>query len=127
MSKVFIIDDDPIHQKIAQILIVKNGIYDEYSSFMDASSALKFIVSNAENGDLLPNVILLDLNMPIMDGWTFLDEYQKIKDQLAREIRIFIISSSVDEKDRLRSEEYSTVRGFICKPLSPDLLKETVQ
>ncbi len=126
MSKVFIIDDDPIHQRIAQILISKNQIFDEYSSFMDAPSALDFLQVHAKNSEDLPEVILLDLNMPIMDGWTFLEEYQKVKDLLSKDIKIFIVSSSVDEKDRLRSEEFSTVKGFICKPLSPDILKDTI-
>ncbi len=125
MSKVFIIDDDPIHQRIAQIMIDKHQIYEEYKSYTEAGKALEFLQENSSVAENLPDVILLDLNMPVVDGWDFLDQFDKLKDSMAKPIRIFIVSSSVDEKDILRSHNYSYVHGFISKPLSPDILKNT--
>lgn len=125
MSKVFVIDDDPIHQRIAQILIAKNNLFSEVVSFLEAENALRFIQENSGDAEALPDVILLDLNMPAMNGWDFLDAYQLVKDQLAKPLRIFIVSSSVDEKDRIKAQEYETVLGFICKPLSVANLEET--
>lgn len=126
MSKVFIIDDDPIHQRIAQIMIVKHMIFEEHSSFMEAGEALEYLERNQKNSGDLPDVILLDLNMPGMDGWDFLDRYEEFKDSITKEVRIFIVSSSVDEKDKLRAEAYSTVNGFISKPLTPQILRSTL-
>jgi len=126
MSKVFIIDDDPIHQRIAQIMITKHQIFDEYISFTEASKALEFLVSNNEVEELLPDVILLDLNMPVIDGWDFLEKFDKIKSDAVKMIRIFIVSSSVDEKDISRSQSYSSVKGFISKPLTPDIIRKTI-
>ncbi|WP_423146531.1 response regulator [Rubrolithibacter danxiaensis] len=68
MSKVFIIDDDPIHQRIVQIMVEKHKIFTEYKSFTDARLALADLSENAMDADALPDVILLDLNMPLMDG-----------------------------------------------------------
>lgn len=125
MSKVFIIDDDSIHQRIAQIVIEKHQLFDDYVSFKEAKNAISFLKENMNNIQQLPDVILLDLNMPVMDGWSFLDLYEKFRSKMARAIRIFIVSSSIDNKDILRSQTYPAVIGFISKPLSPDIIQST--
>ncbi len=126
MSKVFIIDDDPIHQRIAQIMIAKHGLFDEYSSYTEAELALEFLKENLKNAEGLPDVILLDLNMPVVDGWDFLEAFEKFQVELSKNIKIFIVTSSVDEKDKLRSQTFSFVKGFISKPLSPDIIRSTI-
>ena len=126
MSKVFIIDDDPIHQRIAQIMISKHQLFDEYVSFTEAGKWLKFLEENCEVTEALPDVILLDLNMPVMNGWDFLDKFEKVRHTLVKDIRIFIVSSSVDEKDISRSQSYASVKGFISKPLTPDVIRKTI-
>jgi CheY-like chemotaxis protein len=126
MSRVFIIDDDPIHQRIAQIMIEKHRIYDEFKSYTEAGKALEFLQENHSSADVLPDVILLDLNMPVVDGWDFLEKFDVFRSLLAKPIKIYIVSSSVDEKDILRSQSYSYVHGFISKPLSPDIIRNTL-
>ena len=126
MSKVFIIDDDPIHQRIAQIMISKHRLFDEFLSYTEAGVALEFLTENCKEIERLPDVILLDLNMPVMDGWDFLENFDKIKSTILKEIRIYIVSSSVDEKDISRSQSYSSVEGFISKPLTPDIIRKTI-
>ncbi|MEO8793813.1 MAG: response regulator [Daejeonella sp.] len=126
MSKVFIIDDDSIHQRIAQIMIEKHQLFDQYTSFTEAGRAIEFIKENKNNDQALPDVILLDLNMPVVDGWDFLDLFENFRQELIKIIRIFIVTSSVDEKDILKSQTYSSVTGFISKPLSPDIIRSTI-
>ncbi|HEY0900288.1 MAG TPA: response regulator [Sphingobacteriaceae bacterium] len=125
MSKVFIIDDDSIHQRIAQIMIEKHRLFDEYKSYTEAEQALNYLRANQADAGALPDVILLDLNMPVVDGWDFLEVFETFSQDLQKQIRIFIVTSSVDEKDKLRAQEYSTVKGFISKPLSPDIIRST--
>lgn len=125
-STVFIIDDDPIHQRIAQIMISKNQIYDLFFGYTEADKALEFLKANSDDQEKLPDVILLDLNMPVVDGWDFLEAFEIIKKDLKKTIRIFIVSSSVDEKDIVRSKLFSSVKGFISKPLTPDIIRNTL-
>jgi len=125
MSRVFIIDDDPIHQRIAQIMIEKHKLFDECFTYAEAENALLFLKENVKNTNTLPEVILLDLNMPVVDGWDFLEAFEKFQQNLSKSIRIFIVTSSVDEKDRLRSQTFPFVMGFISKPLSPDIIRST--
>jgi two-component system chemotaxis response regulator CheY len=122
-SKVFIIDDDPIHQRIAQIMITRHNLFDEYFSYTETQDALDFLQKNIDNTELLPGVILLDLNMPVVDGWDFLEAFEVLKLQLKSVISIYIVSSSVDENDLIRSKQYASVKGFISKPLTPDIIR----
>ncbi len=127
MSKVFIIDDDPIHQKITQIIIEKHKLFDDYSSFLEADVAINFLKDNVSQPHVLPDVILLDLNMPVFDGWDFLDTYDPIVSLIKKPIKVFIVTSSVDEKDKAKAKTYACVTGFISKPLTPDIIRTTAQ
>lgn len=122
INTIFIVDDDPIHQQIAKIMIERQAISSNIRVFSDAQDVLDYIRENAGNIDALPDLILLDLNMPVMDGWEFLEEYAAFCDQLPKPIRIFVLTSSIDEKDRERVSAYSFVTGYLTKPLSKEII-----
>lgn len=121
-----IIDDDPIFifgaKKVMQLADVCNGFL-IYKDGQEALDSLKSIIFSNEK---LPDIILLDLNMPILDGWQFLDEFIKVP--VAKEILIYIVSSSVDPKDVLRAKSYEIVTNYIVKPITmqnlTNILKE---
>jgi CheY-like chemotaxis protein len=75
----------------------------------------------------LPNYILLDINMPIMNGWEFLDEYKHQNIDPSGKSKIFIISSSVFSNDISKARSYPLVRNFISKPLSIEKIKEMLE
>lgn len=119
----YIIDDDKLSIKLMSILISKNNFCEEIVSFHNPQIALDELKSNANNPSKLPDVILLDLNMPVLDGWQFLDEFTLIS--FAKEILIFIVSSSIDPSDLKMAKNYPTVKNYIIKPLSSEKIKET--
>lgn len=122
INMVFIVDDDPIHQQIAQIMIERQGISKNIRTFSDAQDVLDHMKQHLQHPEHLPDVILLDLNMPVMDGWDFLNEYAGFHQTLGKPIKIFVLTSSIDEKDKERVRTYSFVTGYLTKPLSREII-----
>lgn len=125
INTICIIDDDPIFVFGSKILLRNNSFASDYLVCQNGQEALDTIIPLIESEERLPEVIFLDLNMPIMDGWEFLDEFGKISRE--RGIRIYILSSSVDSRDLERAKKYDIVSGFIAKPLTDVKIKELAQ
>ena len=116
----YIIDDDKLTVKLMGILISKNDFCEEIESFYDAQKAINKLKQNAGNNAILPDAILLDLNMPIMDGWQFLDEFISLP--ITKEIQIFIMTSSIDPADIEMATTYKVVKEYIMKPITTQKL-----
>lgn len=112
-----VIDDDNIYQFTVKHFIKNEKLAEEIQTFADGEMAIDFINENLDKADVLPDVILLDINMPVMDGWQFLDEYEKIVDKLPKKIIIYMVSSSVDYKDLDRAKEINHIANYFTKPL----------
>ncbi|MFA9188313.1 response regulator [Flavobacterium sp. FBOR7N2.3] len=117
----YVIDDDKLSIKLMSMLISKNNFCDEIISFYNPQNALDELKNNAANPSKLPDVILLDLNMPVLDGWQFLDEFTQV--DFAKKIVIFIVSSSIDPSDLEMAKNYPIIKDYIVKPLSSEKLK----
>jgi len=117
MCFVYVIDDDPIHQKITEILIRKTGAFKKHLAFPGVSPAMDALKQHKDEPENLPDIILLDLNMPVLDGWDFLNQFRDYKEELKKYIQIYIVSSSAIQSEIDRSTQYSFVKEFISKPL----------
>ncbi len=117
-----IIDDDPIFVFGAKKIMQYADFCTGFMIFHNGSEALINLKSIISAGDQLPDIILLDLNMPVMDGWQFLEEFTKIK--TAKKITIYIITSSVDPADVLKAKQYDNVNNYIVKPITLETLRE---
>jgi len=117
---IYIIDDDKLTVKLMNILISKNGFCEKIESFYDAQDAINKLKQNAGDNGNLPDAILLDLNMPVMDGWQFLDEFISLP--LTKEINVFIMTSSIDPADIEMASEYKVVKEYIMKPITTQKL-----
>jgi len=115
---IWIIDDDAIYQTIIHKLILKSDVFSAYSSFLNGKEAINTLNNILENNDYLPDIILLDINMPIMDGWEFMEEIKMIKSKISKQIIIYIVSSSIALEDRNKSKTYKDIYGYIPKPVS---------
>ncbi|MEW7277193.1 response regulator [Aquimarina sp. 2201CG1-2-11] len=119
-----IIDDDPIFvfgiKKVMELINFSDSIM-VFKNGQEALDNLKPIILSKEE---LPDIILLDLNMPVLDGWQFLDEFIKIPCE--KIIIIYVVSSSIDPEDILRAKSYQGVSDYIVKPITIERLKEVL-
>jgi len=122
---IYVVDDDDIYQYAVKKKILKRKLSAEVNTFKNGKDAILHLGEVVKTGGPLPDVIFLDLNMPIMDGWEFLDEFGKLSKE--NNIRIYILSSSVDSRDIERAKNYGMVNGFIAKPLTDAKIKELAQ
>ena len=122
--KVMVIDDAQIDRYIADKLITRCGFASEIIAFESGPVALKFLKSCRKGGEIPPDVILLDINMPEMNGFEFLDEYAGLPEEVKSNCNIVMLSSSVHPDDRKRALESQYVCTFISKPLNAEKLAE---
>lgn len=115
---IILVDDDPINNLINRRLISKLKLTSKIEEFLEAEQAIERIrgIDDSEN-----TLIFLDINMPVMNGWDFLNQY--MKEFKLRKDKIIVLSSSIDFQDRQRAKEFACVEGFIEKPLSPEKIK----
>ena len=119
-----IVDDDKIYTFLVKKTIEVTNLVDMIKIFDNGLHAIDFLKKNADNLDSLPEIILLDLSMPVMDGWGFLEEYILLSPKLGRNITIYIISSSISPYDIAKAKSISLVTDFIIKPISKEKLIE---
>ncbi|MDB5005470.1 MAG: response regulator of RpoS [Mucilaginibacter sp.] len=122
---ILLVDDDEINNFISIKLIKKAVDNTAISACLNGKFAIEELVEiQKHDPSLLPDFILLDINMPIMNGWEFLDEYKRLNIDPQGKSKIYIISSSVFSNDINKARSYPLVKNFISKPLSVDKIKE---
>lgn len=117
-KKIWIVDDDRIY-RLSAIAFIKLLFPEvEINEYENGKQALDALKNNQ------PDLILLDLNMPIIDGWDLLNEFDDLS--LKRELKVCLVSSSLDFNDRERARSNPYVSDFKLKPLSENDLKEII-
>ncbi|MFM9987784.1 two-component system response regulator [Flavobacterium sp.] len=125
MKKVnltYIIDDDKIFIFVLKKLLGKNESFDQVLDFKNGEEVLKIL---SDKNNILPSIILLDINMPVIDGWQFLEQIEKLPNK--NKLNIFIMSSSIDANDIEKSKSFSTVKDFISKPINNEKLNKLIE
>ncbi len=120
VSNVWFIDDDEVNNMLSERMIKKHFPDIKASSFLFAKDALDLLSKKNEE---IPEAIFLDINMPEMDGWEFLDGFEKLN----LSIPIYMLTSSIDPKDQETANHYSCVKDFISKPLKEERLKTSIK
>jgi CheY-like chemotaxis protein len=117
-----LIDDDPINNSISRLTIMNAISAVEVIVFSDPILGLRFLKDHFKLHTATSTVLLLNLNMPFMTGWEFLDRFGDLETTIRERIRIFILSSSIDIADRIRSGSIPFVKGYLTKPLSAQVV-----
>ncbi|MDB5017779.1 MAG: hypothetical protein JWQ84_2611 [Mucilaginibacter sp.] len=123
MCKLVVIDDNPTDHYIMQRLLHNNYNCQQTTYTFDGRLILDYLQENKET-ESLPDVIFLDLDMPQLTGWEFLDELETFNAAAKKNVQVHIMSSSIRSADVFHSKQYACVNSFMTKPLSRDVINK---
>ncbi len=122
-----LVDDDDIYQYTFLTQLKDTNLAKDILLFSDGEMAMDYIEANLSDLSSLPDVIFLDINMPIMDGWEFLEEFVRLKPDIGKEIVIYMVSSSIDPSDLDRAKAITEVSDYLIKPIIKDQVKTILE
>ena len=115
-TSICLVDDDEFYMYSMRRMIELNHLCSSVTECKNGLEAIVFLrMLSTEN---MPDVIFLDINMPVMNGWEFLDEFEEIAGRFKTKTRLYVVSSSIDTSDRERAKKYAFVTDYIVKPVS---------
>jgi CheY-like chemotaxis protein len=117
MRKLVFIDDDPIDHFLMKNIMRDKNYFDTTTYTIYGELVLDYIEENKNSPEKLPDMIFLDLNMPLYSGWEFLERMQQMQSGINKDIQVYVISSSLRPDDKATSSKYSFVNEFISKPV----------
>jgi CheY-like chemotaxis protein len=125
---ILLIDDDDASNFISQHVIKKANITDNIVTVLNGKEAIDYLTNGGkfkENGPAFPcpALIFLDINMPVMDGWQFLKEYEKLEKEQKGQIIIMMLTTSFNPDDKKKADNIPEVSGYQNKPLTVEMLK----
>jgi CheY-like chemotaxis protein len=124
---VMTIDDDSMGQMLSEIIMSDQQFCDSIVKLYDGKMALDYFEEQSRlpiNEQKIPDLVLLDINMPILDGWDFLNHYEKEFKSFHDRTKIVVLTSSIDPTIKIRAEEHPLIFKYIAKPLEPKHLSE---
>lgn len=120
LDRIMLIDDDPDTNLYNKIVLEQIKASNEIVIFQNGKDALKFLEQKNDNVDL----ILLDINMPIMNGWQFLENYEKLEKEKQTAVVVVMLTSSANRDDRKKAETFDSVKKYINKPLDTSTIED---
>lgn len=126
IPNLWIIDDDPMSSFYIKRLAELGELANIITIYNTAQGAINYLLHHKNTVEHLPDIILLDIYMPEVDGWEFLNQLKQIEDQLIKKAAIYIISSSNHPRDLTRAGTFPDVKAYLQKPVTLEVLKDMV-
>ncbi len=114
----FLIDDDQIFQFITDSTLKRINPNISIEKYYDGEQGINSIKERLDTPETLPDIVMLDINMPFMNGWDFLKEYQTINNKIEKTIHIYMLTSSDDPDDIEKAKKISELSGYLIKPVT---------
>lgn len=121
-----IIDDSQLDCFIGEKIIQNTGKYSSIKSYMQATEAYEVIKNSAPDLANPITIIILDIQMPVMNGFQFIEAFEALPEEIKANYAIFMFSSSINENDKNRIENHTSIRKFYGKPISKDIVASIV-
>lgn len=125
LNKILLVDDNEADNYLHKLIISEAEVAESVVDQPDGKAALEYLEKGADQ--LPPDLIFLDINMPRMNGWEFLEAYAQLPDELQSAVVIVMLTTSVFSKDRERAERLPNFSGFLSKPLTEENLLKVIQ
>lgn len=122
LERIMLVDDDKNTNFFNRVMLTKLGVANNIISFQSAEQALEYLRLGIEKIDL----IFLDINMPIMNGWDFLEEYEQLDEAAKASILVIMLTASANPEDAIRAQQFKSVIKYINKPLDRQTIQEII-
>jgi len=123
LNCIMLVDDDEDDNYFHQIILRKMDIADHIEVAESGLEALEYLAKENE----VPDIIFLDINMPGMDGWDFLDEYKKLNARQKTPVIIIMLTTSISPADKEKAEKLPEITSFQSKPMTPEMLNDILE
>jgi CheY-like chemotaxis protein len=127
VHNILLIDDSDVDNFISKRLLTQRDISEDITTVYSAQDALNYLDELQKNFQPFPEIILLDLNMPGMDGFEFMELFSSYPFDIIKSVRIFILSSSSNPKDIHKTKRIRYVKDYFIKPFTPDMANKIAE
>ncbi len=127
LKSILLVDDDKDCNYFHSLLLQDLQCTETINIVQDGQEALNFITTKIDGHFPCPDIIFLDINMPKMDGWEFLEKYTQLEDEVKAKIVLIMLTTSLNPDDRKRAISYKEIKGFSNKYLTEEIVSEVLQ
>lgn len=124
LKTILLVDDDHSTNFYHRLVLHEAGVAERIDVCVNGEAAIEYLTEALKEGAPLPEIIFLDINMPVMDGWEFLKEYDQLPDTVKNNVNIVILTTSINPDDREFAMQQPHVKEFRNKPLSAEMVEE---
>ncbi|MEO9966305.1 MAG: response regulator [Reichenbachiella sp.] len=121
IKSIYVVEDDPISSYVIKLALQQHPSFEDSLEFKNGKEAVDYLAQHAIKGQA-PGLILLDINMPVLDGWGFLDNFSGL--QIKADIPVVMLTSSINPEDIAKAKSHELVKGYLSKPLNKAKLDE---